>query len=83
MWMLARLTGDSRLIERRLPYALNFKLAQQNTERGFFQGAASGQYYLSKSRRFTEEWGDYSEPVALTYYVLLDVGNLLLFEPGE
>ena len=83
MWMLARLTGDPRLVERRLPYALNFKLAQQRMEPGFFQGAAAGQYYLSKSRRFTEEWGDYSEPVALTYYVLLDLGNILLFEPGN
>lgn len=83
MWMLARLTGDARLVERRLPYALNFKLAQQHTEPGFLQGAAAGQYFLSKSRRFTEEWGDYSEPVALTYYVLLDVGNILLFEPGN
>lgn len=83
MWMLARLTDDPRLVRDRLPFARNFKLAQQQREPGFFQGAALGQYYLSKSRRFTEEWGDYVEPVALTYYVLLDLGNILLFEPQD
>ncbi len=83
MWMLARLTDDPRLVRDRLPFARNFKLAQQQRAPGFFQGAALGQYYLSKSRRFTEEWGDYVEPVALTYYVLLDLGNILLFEPRD
>jgi hypothetical protein len=42
-----------------------------------------GQYYLSKSKRFTEEWGDYVEPVALTYYTMLDLGNILLFAPQD
>jgi len=83
MWMLARLTEDPRLVRDRLPFARNFKLVQQQREPGFFQGAALGQYYLSKSRRFTEEWGNYVEPVALTYYVLLDLGNILLFEPHD
>src|SRR5690606_14872636 len=59
MWMLAKLTGDPVLTERRLPMARNFKLVQQQTEDGFFKGAAIGQYYLWKSHRFTEEWGDY------------------------
>ncbi len=83
MWMLARITGDPKLREERLPYARNFKLKQVQGEPGFFQGAAVGQYYLPSSRRFAEEWGDYVEPVALTYYALLDLGNILLFEPGD
>lgn len=83
MWMLAKLTDDPRLVRDRLPFARNFKLVQQQRDPGFFQGAALGQYYLSKSRRFTEEWGDYVEPVALTYYVMLDLGNVLLFAPGD
>jgi hypothetical protein len=83
MWMLARLTGDPRLTRDRLPFARNFKLVQQQTAPGFFQGAATGQYYLAKSKRFTEEWGDYVEPIAITYYTMLDLGNILLFEPGD
>ena len=83
MWMLAKLTNDPKLVRDRLPFARNFKLVQQQREPGFFQGAALGQYYLSKSRRFTEEWGDYVEPVALTYYVALDLGNILLFSPDD
>ncbi|HEY0946870.1 MAG TPA: glycerophosphoryl diester phosphodiesterase [Opitutaceae bacterium] len=83
MWMLAKLTGDPKLTRDRLPFARNFKLVQQGRDPGFLQGAALGQYYLSKSRRFTEEWGEYVEPVALTYYVLLDLGNILLFTPGD
>ncbi len=81
MWMLAALTGDVRLTEKRLPYALNFKLMQQNTDDGFMKGSSAGQYYLYKSGRFTEEWGPYTEPVATTYYMLMDMGNILLFEP--
>ncbi|PSL25827.1 glycerophosphoryl diester phosphodiesterase [Chitinophaga ginsengisoli] len=81
MWMLANITGDSVLLNKRLPAALNFKLAQQQAEPGFFQGAAVGQYYLWKKQRFTEEWGTYVEPIALTYYTMLDMGNILLFEP--
>lgn len=83
MWMLAKLSDDPRLIEGRLPFARAFKLVQQQREPGFFQGAAVGQYYLSKARRFTEEWGDYVEPVALTYYTLLDLANILLFTPQD
>jgi hypothetical protein len=83
MWYLASVTKDSRLTEDRLPYALNFKLAQQQTENGFFKGAAVGQYYLGKSKKFVEEWGEVVEPIGLTYYTMLDVGNILLFEPGN
>lgn len=83
MWMLANIMQDSVLKETRLPYARNFKLQQQELQPGFFYGAAAGQYYLSKSKRFTEEWGPYVEPIGLTYYMLMDAGNILLFEPGD
>lgn len=83
MWMLASLTKDSILNEMRLPYARNFKLTQQQEKLGFFQGAALGQYYLWKSKQFVEEWGNYVEPIALTYYVMLDIGNILLFNPKD
>ena len=83
MWMLAELTGDERLTRERLPYALNFKLMQQNDTSGFLYGSSAGQYYLYKSRRFTEEWGPYTEPVATAYYMIMDMGNILLFEPGR
>jgi hypothetical protein len=83
MWMLTRLTGDKELERTRLSYARDFKLAQQEQQDPFFKGAAAGQYYLSKSKRFTEEWGNYVEPVASTYYIMLDIGNMLLFNPND
>jgi hypothetical protein len=83
MWMLAYATQDSLLTRNRLPYALNFKLTQQQTDEGFFKGAAVGQYYLAKKKKFVEEWGEVVEPIALTYYTMLDVGNMLLFEPAN
>lgn len=83
MWMLAKLTADPRIVDERLPYARAFKLVQQQSEPGFFQGAAVGQYYLFKSKHFVEEWGSYVEPVGLTYYTLSDFGNILLFSPDD
>ncbi|MCW3112074.1 MAG: glycerophosphoryl diester phosphodiesterase [Segetibacter sp.] len=83
MWMLASATKDPKLTEQRLPYALNFKLVQQQTDEGFFKGAAVGQYYLAKSKKFVEEWGEVVEPIGLTYYTMLDIGNVLLFEPNN
>ncbi len=83
MWMSASMTGDNVLIGDRLPYVRNFKLAQQEVEDDFFKGAAIGQYYLWKSKHFTEEWGNYVEPIALTYYTMLDIGNILLFEKND
>ena len=80
MWMLAKTTGNGDILKNILPYALNFKLQQQQISDGFFKGAAIGQYYLHKSKRFVEEWGDMVEPIALTYYIMLDIGNVLLFE---
>lgn len=81
MWMLANSSQSEYLNEEVLPFARNFKLAQQQTSPGFFQGAAIGQYYLSNSKKFVEEWGTMVEPIALTYYIMLDIGNILLFEP--
>lgn len=83
MWMLATATDDPFLRNNVLPYALNFKLKQQETKPGFFQGSATGQYYLAKKKAYVEEWGEFIEPISLTYYVMLDVGNLLLFEPDN
>jgi hypothetical protein len=85
MWMVASILRDkdSILHKTRLPYARNFKLVQQETDPGFFQGSAVGQYYLKKSHRFVEEWGNYVEPIALTYYTMLDDGNILLFNPND
>jgi len=83
MWMLSNITKDSVLQQQRLPFARNFKLVQQEEKPGFFQGAAAGQYFLSKSKKFTEEWGGYVEPIGVTYYTMMDIGNILLFEPGD
>jgi hypothetical protein len=83
MWMLASATQDTALTEQRLPFALNFKLAQQQTNDDFFKGAAMGQYFLAKKKKFVEEWGEVVEPISLTYYTMLDMGNILLFEPGN
>lgn len=81
MWMLASATNDEWLRRNVLPFAANFKLAQQETTDGFFKGAAVGQYYLAKRKVFVEEWGEFIEPISLTYYTVLDMGNILLFEP--
>ncbi|WP_460673400.1 glycerophosphoryl diester phosphodiesterase [Larkinella ripae] len=83
MWMLATATGDSLLTQNVLPYAENFKLVQQETANNFFKGAVEGQYYLAKSKKFVEEWGAVVEPIALTYYTMLDIGNMMLFEPDD
>ncbi|WP_257668898.1 glycoside hydrolase family 97 catalytic domain-containing protein [Parapedobacter tibetensis] len=83
MWMLAQIMDDRVLKQTRLPYARNFKLLQQQNTDGFFKGAAIGQYYLYKSGKFTEEWGNYVEPIGLTYYVMMDAGNMLLFDPDD
>ena len=81
MWMLGQATQDPELTRKVLPYALNFKLTQQITDGDFFKGAIEGQYYLAKKKKFVEEWGEVVEPIAVTYYIMLDVGNMLLFEP--
>ncbi|UYI75233.1 MAG: glycerophosphoryl diester phosphodiesterase [Bacteroides xylanisolvens] len=82
MWMLGKITGDSLFNSTRIPYVRNFKMLQQ-VDTGFFKGAVEGQYYLSKSKQFTEEWGNHFEPIAITYYTMSDLGNILLFEPDN
>lgn len=81
MWMLGKATQDPELTKKVLPYALNFKLTQQITDGDFFKGAIEGQYYLARKKQFVEEWGEVVEPIAVTYYIMLDIGNMLLFEP--
>jgi hypothetical protein len=82
VWMLARLTNDSLLYKKRLPFIRNFKTLQQNTT-GFFKGAVAGQYFLAKKKIFTEEWGNHFEPIGITYYTMMDLGNILLFEKNN
>ena len=76
MWMVGHLSGNKKVLEERLPQALNFKFANQGED-----GATLGQYFLYKSQQFTEEWGHYTEPMANTFYMLCDMGNISLFEP--
>lgn len=83
MWMMAHIMDDNALKENRLHYARNFKILQQQKDDGFFKGAAAGQYYLYKKQKFTEEWGDYAEPIGLAYYVIMDAANILLFNPKD
>lgn len=83
MWMLAKLTNNPKLTEARLPYAKNFKIAQQHADKDFFYGASEGQYFLQNSKKFTEEWGPYTEPIGSTYYLMMDIGNMLLFDAKD
>lgn len=83
MWMLARLTNNRKLVEERLPYAKNFKIVQQHADKDFFYGASEGQYFLQNSKKFTEEWGPYTEPIGSTYYLMMDIGNMLLFDAED
>lgn len=83
MWMLGTITSDSLITDKRLPFARNFKIRQFNSAQGFLNGSSRGQYYLKDSRRFVEEWGPYTEPIATTYYMLMDMGNILLFNPAD
>lgn len=79
LWMLAEITNDPQLSKDLLPYIRQFKIEQQ-VKSGFFQGAVEGQYYLYKSKKFSEEWGNHFEPTAITYYTMMDLGNILLFK---
>ncbi len=84
VWMLAAITDDPRLKQTRLPYIRNFKIAQQQDDNDhFLSGSVRGQYYLGKKKSFVEEWGNHTEPIALTYYGLIDLGNMLLFDPSD
>ncbi|CAK7212644.1 hypothetical protein SEUCBS140593_001572 [Sporothrix eucalyptigena] len=89
MWMVQHVTGDPLIVNERLPYARNFKLAQQDTSGdSAFNGAALGEYYLNGA--FVSEllWSslstaDYVSPIFTTFYILSDVGNILLFNQTD
>lgn len=91
MWMMTRLTGDPVFEHERLPYARNFKLGQQQTAEGPFQGAALGEYF--RDGRWISEivWAgredtygpDYVSPMMTTFYTLADDGNIALFDPDD
>ncbi|CAK7240552.1 MAG: hypothetical protein STHCBS139747_001995 [Sporothrix thermara] len=88
MWMVQRLTGDPLILNERLPYARNFKLAQQDTSGSVFDGAALGEYYLNGAFVSELVWSglstaDYVSPIFTTFYLLSDVGNILLFNETD
>lgn len=80
MAMIAQAGADA-VMQERMPYIRNFKLAQQQTAPGFFQGAALGEY--GDEEGFRSEVGNWIEPLFTTYYTMMDVGNLLLFDPED
>ena len=82
MWMMVRLANDTAMAHNLLPFVRNFKLKQQFVD-GQYAGAPQGQYFLWKSKRWVEEWGEHIEPIAITYYSIIDVANMLLFEPAD
>ena len=80
MWMLATASEDS-VLNRHLPFVRNYKLAQQQMQPGFFQYAALGEY--GGKDGFASEVGNFVEPIFTTYYTMIDIGNLLLFQPDD
>jgi hypothetical protein len=80
MWMMARTSGDP-ILASRLPLLRNYKLAQQEMRPGFFQHAATGEYPFGDG--FAAERGNWIEPLFTTYYTMLDLGNVLLFDPQD
>lgn len=80
MWMIAEAGNDS-VLKSRLPYVRNYKLAQQETGKGFFEGSAMGEY--ADEDGVESERGNWVEPLFTTYYTLMDIGNILLYNPGD
>ncbi|MFU8892704.1 MAG: glycerophosphoryl diester phosphodiesterase [Luteolibacter sp.] len=80
MCMIAR-NADDRAMQRRMETMRNFKLAQQQTWPGPFQGAALGEY--GDEEGFRSEVGNWIEPLFTTYYTMIDMGNMLLFDPAD
>jgi hypothetical protein len=80
MYMLARTTQDP-ILNARLPYLRSYKFSQQQMAPGFFQYAATGEYPRDGS--FVSEKGAWVEPLFTTYYTMLDMGNMALFDPGD
>ncbi|TDE00158.1 glycerophosphoryl diester phosphodiesterase [Jiangella asiatica] len=90
MWMMDAITGDPIIHHDRLPYARNFKLAQQQTAEGPFRGAALGEYF--RNGQFVSaivgaatgiDEPDYVTPSFTTYYTLADMANIVLFDPSD
>lgn len=80
MYMIA-LNGNDSAMNARLPYVRNYKLAQQQLEPGFFQGAALGEY--ADQDGVESERGNWIEPLHTTYYTMVDFANMLLFNPAD
>lgn len=80
MMMLAR-AGKDPVMESRIPFLRAYKLEQQETNPGFFQYAATGEYPFESG--FSAERGNWIEPLFTTYYTMLDLGNMLLFNPQD
>ena len=80
MYMIAR-NGNDSVMATRLPYVRNYKLAQQQIEPGFFQGAALGEY--GDEDGVESERGNWIEPLHTTYYTMVDFANMLLFDPDD
>ncbi|MGV8094168.1 MAG: hypothetical protein AB2L24_20090 [Mangrovibacterium sp.] len=80
MYMIAR-NGNDEPMKNRLPYVRNYKMCQQQTEPGFFQGAALGEY--ADEDGVESERGNWIEPLQTTYYTMVDFGNMLLFDPSD
>ncbi|MCC5928640.1 MAG: glycerophosphoryl diester phosphodiesterase [Cyclobacteriaceae bacterium] len=80
MGMILHAAKDT-VMQKRMKYIRNFKLAQQQTEAGFFQGAALGEY--GHKDGFESEEGNWIEPLFTTYYTMMDMGNMLLFDPDD
>ncbi|KAH8703023.1 hypothetical protein BGW36DRAFT_443022 [Talaromyces proteolyticus] len=91
MWMVDAISEDPIVQNQRLPYARNFKLAQQATT-GPFAGAVLGEYAQGQgaSGTFVSELihagissVDYVPPMSTNFYALADMGNILLFSPND
>lgn len=80
MYMLAK-NGKDSVMNSRLKYVRNYKLAQQQIESGFFQGAALGEY--ADEDGVESERGNWIEPLHTTYYTMVDFANMLLYEPTD
>lgn len=80
MFMIAENGADS-VMNSRLKYVRNYKMIQQQTEPGYFCGAALGEY--ADIDGVESERGNWIEPLHTTYYTMVDFGNMLLFNPDD
>lgn len=80
MFMIAR-NGQDSVMNSRLHYVRNYKMIQQQTEPGYFCGAALGEY--ADIDGVESERGNWIEPLHTTYYTMVDFGNMLLFNPDD